>query len=89
MLGNKRRPRSGTFRRRVDQFGYQTNCHCGHDRASHYVEQKGTPPAACLARGCDCKKYVNDREPKADWKAAQGRRDTWPGGFTPRGDKYL
>lgn len=42
---------------------YIKACHCGHDRASHYWDHEGKS-GNCLARGCECKAYVNEHDPK-------------------------
>jgi hypothetical protein len=41
-------------------------CHCGHDRASHYLDRSCDPAelAACLCRGCECRVYADSDEPK-------------------------
>lgn len=50
---------------------YKQQCHCGHDIASHYKDLDMEEPArmGCLARGCECKKYLNEWEPKPTVKA--------------------
>lgn len=47
--------------------GIRQLCHCGHDRATHYVDRSVSPPeiAGCLAVGeCTCSRYVYVGEPK-------------------------
>lgn len=41
-------------------------CHCGHDRASHYLDRSRDPAelAACLCGGCDCRAYADSDGPK-------------------------
>jgi hypothetical protein len=61
----------------VDSYGYTEICHCGHDRATHYRDLTVLPhvTAACLARGCDCPAYLNEREPRP---AVLRRKNTAP-----------
>lgn len=49
--------------------GLRETCHCGHDRASHYADPTTGEKHACLCRGCDCERYVNDRDPKPSLQA--------------------
>jgi hypothetical protein len=66
----------------VDGFGLTQNCHCGHDKSSHYVDRAvgtGAAPSTCLQRGCECCRYVNDRDPKPPKGVYIGRPKTWPG----------
>ena len=46
--------------------GLRETCHCGHDKATHFVDAGDMPPVVrtCLAGGCECKRYVNEWEPK-------------------------
>jgi hypothetical protein len=41
-------------------------CHCGHDLTSHYLDRGVFPPVriSCLCVGCNCVRYVNERDPK-------------------------
>ena len=54
------------------------NPRCGHDRASHYVDEfidaadgkvtRKRIPMGCLCRGCDCRLYESER-PKITTRA--------------------
>ncbi len=54
-------------------------CHCGHDKASHYRDCSATPPAMadCLGPACDCKRYVNEWEPKPTKAAYRPSHAGW------------
>jgi len=45
-----------------DWSPYVTDCKCGHARASHYWDVKGS--GNCLARGCECQRYRQPEEKK-------------------------
>lgn len=41
-------------------------CHCGHDKTTHYLDHDVRPPrrGTCLAVQCPCRGYVNEFDPK-------------------------
>ena len=55
-------------------------CHCGHDRATHYFDERG--PGDCLAQACECCGYKHVDQPGGMNKrftfAQPKKRDTWP-----------
>lgn len=42
-------------------------CHCGHAKETHYwdMDGKSKDSGDCLGVHCECKKYINSREPTA------------------------
>lgn len=57
--------------------GLREACHCGHDKATHYLDHASTPAerCSCLASCCECVRYVNEFEPKlAESSASKGAR---------------
>ena len=52
------------------------NCHCGHDKASHYRSHDSYPPelGMCLCRGCECARFVDWNEPKPPKVVTRGER---------------
>lgn len=45
--------------------GLRETCHCGHDKASHYLDRTVHPAklCACLCGGCECTRYINENDP--------------------------
>lgn len=57
-------------------------CHCGHDRLSHAPDYSAPvgivmPRGNCMARGCDCKKYVNEFDPKPKPRLTRPKHPSW------------
>jgi hypothetical protein len=44
-------------------MGLKETCHCGHDKASHYRDAGSRETLSCLCQGCDCRRYINERDP--------------------------
>lgn len=46
--------------------GLRETCHCGHDKATHYLDREASPATyfSCLAMHCDCRRYAYEGDPK-------------------------
>lgn len=59
---------------------FKETCHCGHDATTHYLDHDVKPIAervSCLASGCDCKRYVNENDPKPKLRGERPKHAKW------------